>query len=182
MASPAWVIVSAVATSARGACECLDLRHVIILGRIGRQKLFRIVAVAFRPDIATDDDGCSIRLEFIANLEQELNGFAIDTREVLRAVTDFLAPDRIGAPGRRFKNEAEPGIACDPGMTAQIADNVISAFNAVEEWEGGEFRQVHALLEIEKSLQAAVGQKEIAVQLRQGRVLACHGGWLSGGY
>ncbi len=94
--------------------------HVIVLRLVQTHDLAGVVAVAARPDVAADDDGCLAGLAGVAQGEHEIERGAIDIGKARAVVTDLGSPIGIGSPCGAFEHEAAATLLGD-GNVALVA-------------------------------------------------------------
>jgi hypothetical protein len=84
-----------------GGDEGVDLGAVVGLGRLGREHLTRLLAVAAGTDVAADDHVDTVDL--VGELSHEGHRVAIDAVECYGVVAEPSTPVRVGAPRRCFQ-------------------------------------------------------------------------------
>ncbi len=135
-----------------------------------------VVAVSARADIAADDNGGAAALDCFAHFEQKTDGDAVRVSERTRVVTKFCRPVRIRAPGGALQHNAYFLAECDIGITVKVFEQRLDAGARLQQVEGREMRQLHALMEHERGLESAVREKQGVPQLRQGVSVSAHVG------
>ena len=159
-------IVSAVTSStpasasARSCARCRSAYQSAVVG--GR----RIVRVALRADLRPEHQRPVERL-LCRQLGAERDGTAVRLGEPRLRVAELRAPRRVRAPRRRLEQEARPVPARDVEMRDEVAAQRLASILALEQRERRELRQVEAVDEDQRRLDAAVGEHHLPVELRQ---------------
>ena len=172
IASSTYVIVTAVIIVGAGLGEGACLQAVVgrRLGR--RHRLADHVAVAARADHAVDDmlDGTAGTAG--GELSHELDRSPVDGGEPDRVVAEACAPVEVRPPRRRVDHHrgAEPPAEVEVGLV--VVGERGATDLGVEQRERGEVGQVDAVVEDERRLESAVGDRQ-----RSGELDQCH--WIS---
>ncbi len=158
------------------AGEDPDLRAVIV-GRLGGAHLrIRPVAVAARTEITADDDRRVRRFPGGADRDELRDRLALDGGERRGIVAELRRPIRVGAPRRALEDDADAVRSGDLRIAREVAVEHRLASGTVEQDERREVRQVDAVVVDQRGLEAAVGDEQPLVELRQARTVAAHAG------
>ena len=147
---------------------------MIVGGLVGTHLLARIIAVAARADAAADHHRRALGLEFFADVDHQFDRLAVDPGQLGGGVSERVRPIGIGPPGRAFEDEAKTTRLGYRGVADKIVAQAIQTFLRLEKIESSEHRQVEAVEIDERSLDAAVGEKQAVRQLRQAVTIFGH--------
>jgi hypothetical protein len=83
-------------------------------------------------------------------------------------IAELVGPVPARAPGRALEDEAYPVVPSDRSVAGEIAAQRARASLVLEQIEGGEIRQIEAVMIEQRRFDAAIGEKQAAIHLRQG--------------
>src|SRR5262249_21548401 len=89
-------------------------------------------------------------------------------------VAELASPVRAGPPGGALEDQAGAETAGELGVRPEVLPQRRLAFRRPQQVERGEVRELNALVEDQRGLDAAVGQEEVAAELRQGLSISRH--------
>jgi hypothetical protein len=150
----------------RGVGEGRDLGGVVVLPLPRGELRGRVVAVVLGADAAADHDGRP-GLVVAADLLHEGDRLAVQVVELLRRVADLGRPAGARPPGGALEHEADFVPAGERHVRRVVGAQRLRPLFVLEEVECREQGQVEAVVEDEGRLDAAIGQEQAAVELRQ---------------
>src|SRR5687767_12300859 len=124
-----------------------------------------VVAVSTRADAAADHHRKLPML--MADVFEQANGLPVDVGNLRRTVAELGAPVGACAPGRTLEHHAGAELHGDAHVRGVVTAQRGLAARAAEKIESGEVRQLEALVEDKRGLDAAVGNEERVAELRQ---------------
>jgi len=107
------------------------------------------------------------RCVFLPELLHQRDRLAVERVEPVERVTDLGRPVRARPPGGCLEDEADAALAREDGVGRVVEAELVGALVVLEQVEGSECRQLEAVMENERCLEAAVSDEKTAVELRQ---------------
>jgi hypothetical protein len=93
-------------------------------------------------------------------LGDELDGAPVHRRERRGVVAELLAPVGVRPPGGSVEHEGQPAVARQVEERLKVAPQLGAPLLRLDEREGREARQIHAMAEDQRGLHAGVGERQ----------------------
>ena len=157
-----------------GLGEHPHLAGMIGLRLLGGHVAVGRVAVAARAEAAADHHRRARRLLGVADRVQEVDRGGVGRVERLGRIAERRAPVRVRPPGGALQHQAAAVALGERNVGREVARELRPARLGAQQVEGGEVRQLLALVEDQRGLDAAVGQEQLVPSCgRAWRYLAC---------
>src|SRR5262245_56533070 len=147
---------------------------MIVLGLGSAHRLFNFIAVAARTDIGRNHHWCLRGLMFVSQVRNQRSSRAIGPGKSRARIAELLAPVRTCTPRRAFQDEAGAVAFGNRDVALVVVTNDSCAPLGLEQIEAREERQIDAILENQRGLKAAIGEKRPAAQLRKPSAIFRH--------
>ena len=102
----------------------------------------------------------------LANLFEQLNRGAVRVRERRRRVSESRSPVGTGAPRRALENQAGAKPSGDVAIRPEVLQKRVTSLRILQQMERSEVRQFETVVKDQRRLDAAIGEKEVARELR----------------
>ena len=139
---------------------------MVLLRSFGGEQFVRGVAVTLRANAAADHERRLRALVPLADFLHQLDRSAVQGIELGDGVAEPRRPGRARAPRRALEHETDAELAGQLGVAGVVAPERLGALFVPEQVDGGELRQVEAVVEDERRLETAIRHEQPTVELR----------------
>jgi len=136
-----------------------------LLRLLRRQMVCGIVGIPFRAERGADHDRAAGHLLSHPRLLGVRDAAAICLGEVVEGVPELRTPGRIRTPRISLEDEARSVRPGGLEVRREVLSHRLAALVGLEQREGGEARQVDAVMEDERRLGPAVAEEDLPLEL-----------------